>query len=484
MLCINFVPAEDSAAAAVALRNSSLAMQLCLNQVTIVFNLETMFLYSVHIVVPSATKFKVWSYQNILHFSKNRYKQMNNQAPSNFHDVGGDYIDLTATDSEEEWQRGSGETFGSVVKDRNRSIIPSNFRTWEPITEKKIASDGCYPRNLKWKKRSKLLYDEIVNLGPDILCLQEVQATHLNTFFSKFENIGYHGVFKQKTGNKFDGCAIYFKKSLFDMVDCLNVEFLQPQVPILNRDNIGLMVKLVPRSSPNCPFIVATTHLLYNPKRTDVRLAQIQVFLAEIDRFAYDNNSKESGHLPIILTGDLNSTPDSAVIQLLDNGRVSTSTFHDNSDWQKIGVTNKCQHLSVHLKRGTGQNVADCNTVKLYNSDYSLTVSSKDYDEESSQEEYSKLFNSNVLEHQLPLTSVYKKIKSDGQLEATTFQDFWITVDYIYFSRHRHLNLLERLRLPTAAECQALGRLPNDVYGSDHLALGAVFELKPFKCSL
>lgn len=40
------------------------------------------------------------------------------------------------------------------------------------------------------------------------------------------------------------------------------------------------------------------------------------------------------------------------------------------------------------------------------------------------------------------------------------------------------LKLVERLRLPTASECSALGILPNDRYGSDHLALAATFQLK------
>lgn len=56
-----------------------------------------------------------------------------------------------------------------------------------------------------------------------ILCFQEVQATHLQSFYSKFEEIGYYGIFKQKTGHRQDGCAIYFKKSLFDLKEHISV---------------------------------------------------------------------------------------------------------------------------------------------------------------------------------------------------------------------------------------------------------------------
>ena len=40
------------------------------------------------------------------------------------------------------------------------------------------------------------------------------------------------------------------------------------------------------------PILVATTHLLYNPKRTDIRLAQSALLLAELDRVAVHNRQE------------------------------------------------------------------------------------------------------------------------------------------------------------------------------------------------
>ncbi|XP_060809590.1 protein angel homolog 1 isoform X2 [Amyelois transitella] len=391
----------------------------------------------------------------------------------------------------------SGSSNSSDVK--STCTVPPDFRIWEEVgcrSDSKPGSSfkfrvvsynvlaqclleyhpylytGCSPHNLKWKVRAPRLFDEIVELAPDILCLQEVQASHLESFYSRFEQIGYIGIFKQKTGQREDGCAIYYKQDLFEKSDQCSVEYYQPGLPILNRDNIGVMVKLVPRGMPFLPIVVATTHLLYNPKRTDVRLAQLQVLLAELDRFAY--NCREPGHLPIILTGDLNSTPESAVIQLLDRGYVSASTFRDSSDWKRIGVTDNCQHLSVVLDRLEGRPSCFSN-VKIYNSEYSKDVPGHS----PSPAEYSVMFNSGAIGHSLKLVSAYDRCKPDGHQEASTFQDRWVTVDYVYYSYCSNLNLLERLRLPTAQECQALGSLPNDVYASDHLALATLFELKP-----
>ncbi|CAH0684780.1 unnamed protein product [Chilo suppressalis] len=436
----------------------------------------------------------------------------------NHETYGGDQFDVsTNSDNFNKWQSQFDESKSQSELDTSGNetrTVPPDFRVWESAGKKGTGCDAangfrfkvlsynvlaqyllechpylyreCSPRNLKWKVRAARLFDEITNLSPDILCLQEVQATHLNSFYSKFESLGYSGIFKQKTGHRHDGCAIYFKDSLFEMKEHMSVEFYQPELPILNRDNIGVMVKLVPRALPACPVVVATTHLLYNPKRTDVRLAQIQVFLAEIDRFAYYSSGSQLGHLPIILTGDLNSTPDSAVIKLLDRGYVSASPFRDSSDWKRIGVTDNCQHLSVYLDRQVGK-TTDNSTIKIFHSEYFGTCTEKSCGDSEPPPpgcEYNELFNSGNVGHSLRLTSVYEKTKPGGGSEASTYQDYWVTVDYIYFSSCSNLKLVERLRLPTAEECEVLGTLPNDVYGSDHLALAATFELRPVKASL
>lgn len=67
---------------------------------------------------------------------------------------------------------------------------------------------------------------------------------------------------------------------------------MQPNISILNRDNIGIIAKFAPLNNLSAEFIVATTHLLYNPRREDVRLAQSQVLLTEVERMAFDYNKK------------------------------------------------------------------------------------------------------------------------------------------------------------------------------------------------
>lgn len=89
----------------------------------------------------------------------------------------------------------------------------------------------------------------------------------------------------------------------------------------MNRENVAIIIKLALKSSPFVEFIVATTHLLYNPRRQDIRLAQCQVLLAELDRYAskIESNGKKT-YLPCILCGDFNLQPYSAPFNLITNG--------------------------------------------------------------------------------------------------------------------------------------------------------------------
>lgn len=67
-------------------------------------------------------------------------------------------------------------------------------------------------------------------------------------------------------------------------------------------------------------FVVATTHLLYNPRRQDIRLVQIQILLAELDRISKIQDI--DANVPVILTGDFNLQPNTAPYNLLTKGLI------------------------------------------------------------------------------------------------------------------------------------------------------------------
>lgn len=127
---------------------------------------------------------------------------------------------------------------------------------------------------------------------------------------------------------------------------------------ILNRCNVAIVARFALQSNPSIQFVVATTHLLFNPKRTDVRLAQIQVLLAELHRIAHNGQHP----IPIILSGDFNLKPDSEPFRLITGKSVHIANllmqrkiFHGGNSPRsasqllpnELGISDNCQHYDV-----------------------------------------------------------------------------------------------------------------------------------------
>lgn len=87
--------------------------------------------------------------------------------------------------------------------------------------------------SLSWSHRFDAIKDEIEQIQPDILCLQEVQQSHLQQITQCFNGLGYDtSLYKKRTGLQVDGCAIYFKKHLFDLMEFHFVDYFQPDIKV------------------------------------------------------------------------------------------------------------------------------------------------------------------------------------------------------------------------------------------------------------
>ncbi|KAL6614938.1 hypothetical protein ACP70R_037208 [Stipagrostis hirtigluma subsp. patula] len=172
---------------------------------------------------------------------------------------------------------------------------------------------------LHWNWRKDKLVYEFGLWSPDILCLQEVDK------FTDLEQVlasqGYNGIWKMRTGNAADGCAIFWRTARFQLRYEENIEFNKLGL----RDNVAqlcVLESVAPRkvqtnSSPSHPqqakqVVVCNIHVLYNPKRGDIKLGQVRTLL---DR-AYAV-SKMWNDAPVILCGDFNSTPKSPLYNFL-----------------------------------------------------------------------------------------------------------------------------------------------------------------------
>ena len=73
------------------------------------------------------------------------------------------------------------------------------------------------------------------------------------------------------------------------------------------------------KSSAYGPVVIANTHLVYNPKRGDVKLAQLSMLLSRVEE------QTSLFACPCLLVGDFNATPASPIYSLLDRGRLNVT---------------------------------------------------------------------------------------------------------------------------------------------------------------
>lgn len=135
-------------------------------------------------------------------------------------------------------------------------------------------------------------------------------------------------MYKRRTGNNTDGCATCYHSSCFSEVSVTLLEFYRPGMELLNRHNVGIVLLLRPVVTRGAhvkamgpPLCVANTHLLFNPRRGDVKLAQLAIMLAEINRVV--RSCKANGeHCNLLLCGDFNAVPGMPLYQLITTGEL------------------------------------------------------------------------------------------------------------------------------------------------------------------
>ncbi|XP_035986355.1 protein angel homolog 2 isoform X1 [Fundulus heteroclitus] len=379
------------------------------------------------------------------------------------------------------------------------SVMSYNILSQELLQENAYLYRHCDPGVLPWRYRLPNLLAEIRQHDADVLCLQEVQEDHYEEQIKPaLQALGYQCEYKKRTGKKPDGCAVIFKASRFSLVSSTPVEFYRRGDALLDRDNVGMVVLLEPnggavRSAPSSMVCVANTHLLYNPRRGDIKLAQLAILLAEIGRLS---RLPDGSGAPVVLCGDFNSSPWSPLYRFLTTGRLeyqgmqigmvsgqeSSPKGHrllTSPIWSgSLGISQRCRYESSRPDEPP-----PCSPTAVEGGMSSLTVADPATKAAAS-------FNSSRIEHNLKLRSSYRhRLTPDGRPEITTCHSRTaLTVDYILYSSDvnatpslpggRGLQLLGRLSLVGQSELEEVSGLPNQHHSSDHLPLLASFRLR------
>lgn len=309
------------------------------------------------------------------------------------------------------------------------------------------------PKFLEWSWRKNLIRQEISSYNASILCLQEVDR------FADLSNLlqgdGFKGVYKARTGEARDGCALFWKDKLFTLLHEENIEFRSFGL----RDNVAQLCVLkmnqnekkskpskASKATQSRSLVVGNIHVLYNPKRGDVKLGQVRLFIEKAHEL-----SREWGGIPVVLAGDLNSIPQSPMYQFFESSGLNIH-LHD-----RRRISGQLEHHS-HKTWNLSRNVLN----------------------EWSEEELMLATGSEKathLQHKLKLFSAYLGVPGSretrdnyGEPLATSYHSkFMGTVDYIW-----HTDELVPVRvldiLPIRTLRSSYG-LPSKIWGSDHLAL-------------
>ena len=337
---------------------------------------------------------------------------------------------------------------------------PGDFK----VLQYNILADSCLedpqfprqnPNDLHVERRLDFILAEIEAIDADILTLQEVDIN------SRLRDslVGYSNLYKKRTGFKNDGVMIAWKTDKVSLVEFKEVEFKSRQeTGCLNRDNIGLIGVFEIKGKR---VLVASTHIYYNYKRSDIQLSQVAFFskcVAQVLR-----RTQADG---VVLTGDLSFLPYSGLYRLLIDGGLSMAQTDKNdmsrrefcetddplANWDRIE-----DNIKAEGQRPTGikdNTAGQVNALEIgCNENIYFPILGRGN-------------NAPTVEVGLQLKDAFDEL----QFPTMFVNDNIGTFDYIFYGQK--ISPVRYLALPPKEQMQRTEYgLPNELFPSDHISL-------------
>lgn len=323
--------------------------------------------------------------------------------------------------------------------------------------EHRFLYERISPFILDWNWRKDKLLFEFGLWSPDILCLQEVDK--FTDLEQEMASQGYNGTWKIRTGDAADGCAIFWRTKRFQLRYEEDIEFTKLGL----RDNVAQLCVLESvgpqyvqtdsvslSTSSNHPqqakqVIICNIHVLYNPKRGDIKLGQVRTLLDKANAL-----SKMWNDAPVIVCGDFNSTPKSPLYNFMLGQKLNLSGLARNTiSGQQIGGSSQGLYTGPNISGWTPEEIK--------------AATGKD--------------ECTFMKHSLKLRSVYTDVEDfEGTKDAskeplvTSYnRKFMGTVDYIWASEGLHtVKVLDTFPIEILKKTTGF---PTKKWGSDHIAL-------------
>ena len=316
-----------------------------------------------------------------------------------------------------------------ILISNDKPKVPLKLLTYNVLSPFCTARDRyphCPSWALAWTYRRERVLQELFTHAPDLVCLQEVTQKAFISFFlpSLAASGGFDGIF-QARARKTEGSALFFKKDRFQLLEKLQIDLGEEakkylgetatdtnKLKRLAHPNICLIAVLEDKEAER-KFCVANPHLFWMPEFPDVKLWQSWVVVRTLERFYFAEN------LPVLMAGDFNSQPSSAVYEFLATGKVEQSHADFAKDFARV-----------------------------------LPAADK-------------------IKHGLSLQSAYALI---GEPEYSNFtQGFVGLLDYLWFTK-AHFHVVALLDVDPKKALKEHTALPSPKHPSDHIPMMAVLD--------
>jgi mRNA deadenylase 3'-5' endonuclease subunit Ccr4 len=277
---------------------------------------------------------------------------------------------------------------------------------------------------LEWSYRERIIISQLLKDPAEIICLHEIEPN----FFDVLDRLlaDHSGHYLQKYGSGADGSAIFVNRNRFKVVGTEYLEYGRVHDHL--RANVAIIATLKCFDSGK-KLIIGTSHILFNPKRGDIKLEQLGLLFESIENMLH-NHSENS---PVIITGDFNLIPNSFLYDYILGGRISA----------KLSNNRMCGTNPNQLWRPP--------TVDSEYFTHSLRI--KD------------IFDTRELEEKNMISSIVGREKK--------------IVDFMFYGNHKNSTAPNRLILDSVLSLPKLsdvGAIPDEKYPSDHFHLLAKFH--------
>ena len=384
---------------------------------------------------------------------------------------------------------------------------------------------------LEWTSRADMIAKEVAHWDPDVVCFQEVD--HYKHLQALLKPHGYKGVYTQRTGGRPDGLALFWRRSRFTAEVFKGLEFASMNL----KDNVCQLIVLRSKEESSVALLIANIHVLFNPKRGDIKLAQVRTMLESAHSLV---SGLPTGPCPVVVCGDFNSAAGSPIYEFVLRGELELGSIDrrrlsgqveaaGRTGWPSIrgnflnalsrGAVSEAAAMQAALgyrssgigetgiHGGGGNRDADMMmpprsasspaALDRKNNDNGnanvLTGSAKNFRPWAQDElEMAAGSESGIARHPLHLESAYLNVSGSEPLYTTAHDRYVGTVDYIFYSPQAPTGAEDDSGAVEGQECLTLEPLrvfqppplrtmhtglPSITWPSDHLSLIADFAI-------